>query len=377
MKCPYSNICGGCTFLELEEKEYQTQKVSEFKKIISQCSQKEIAFANPIFIPEGTRRRASLAFTYAKKKLILGFNEKASKNLVDVEYCPQLTEKLNQTLPAVRELLSELCQTPITERIKKGKIKTSFISQGDISICEADNGIDIVLEFSENLELQHKLIISEISQKYADIIRLSHRKSAFGQCETLAEKAKPFIKIADINVYISAGTFLQASKQGETALLDTANKYLGSDSGRIADLFCGIGTFSYPLSLNKNNKITAIDSSAELLEGFKTSINKNMISNIEILQKNLFKYPLDEAELKNIDIIFLDPPRAGALEQARKISETGSIRKVIYVSCNPNSFVRDADVLIAGGYKIDEITFVDQFTFSTHFESVAVFTKIN
>ncbi len=377
MKCKYGEICGGCSFLELEEKEYQAQKLSNFKKIISECAQKDISLDDPIFIKEGTRRRASFAFSYTKKTLTLGFNEKASKNLVDIENCPLLTPKINANLGAIRELVTELCKTPITEKIRKGKLKTTTINAGDLLVCEADNGLDIVLEFDANFGLEHKLIISEITQKYAEIIRISHRKNPLGINEILAEKIKPFIKIAGIEVFISAGTFLQASKEGETALLDTALKYLGNDEGKIADLFCGIGTFSYPLSLNKNNKIVAIDSSKELLDGFKISLNKNMIPNIEIMQKNLFKYPLDEDELKSFNIIFIDPPRAGAHEQVQKIAAAGNIKKIIYISCNPSSFVRDANILTQSGYKIKQMTFVDQFTYSTHFELVAVFTKQN
>ncbi|MFV0626286.1 MAG: class I SAM-dependent RNA methyltransferase [Alphaproteobacteria bacterium] len=374
MNCKYAEVCGGCAFINLDEKVYREQKYANFKKIISTCKQ-EAPLEEPIFIKDGTRRRAAFAFSYSKKKLTLGFNEKASKNLVDIDFCPLLTDKINQNLPLIRELISEICQNPLTEKLKKGKFKTTNINSGDILVCEADNGLDIVLEFDSNLSLEHRLIISEVSQKGNDIIRISHRKNNFDSGEIIAEKIKPYIEIAGIKVYISAGTFLQASKEGEKALLETATKYLENDEGKIADLFCGIGTFSYPLSRNINNKITAIDSSQELLEGFQNSINKNIIPNIEIIQKNLFKYPLYEDELKNFNIIILDPPRAGAYEQVQKIANVENIKKIIYVSCNPNSFVRDADVLCDSSYQIEKLTFVDQFTYSTHFELVALFTK--
>ena len=153
-------------------------------------------------------------------------------------------------------------------------------------------------------------------------------------------------------------------------------KYIGEPKGQIADLFCGIGTFSYPLCRNMGNKILAIDSSKELLEGFKQSANRNQISNIKIETRNLFKYPLDEQELSQFDIVVFDPPRAGAAAQTEKIATSkNSPQKVVAVSCNPRTFVNDANTLITGGYTLKEITMVDQFIYSGHTELVALFEK--
>ena len=146
----------------------------------------------------------------------------------------------------------------------------------------------------------------------------------------------------------------------------------------IADLFCGVGTFSYILAGNIKNKITAVDSSVELLRGFRESVNANQIPNIEINLKNLFKYPLDAKELKDYVAVLLDPPRAGAAAQVKQLAELEeNIRpqKIIMVSCNPNTFVNDAKCLIDGGYILKEVTMVDQFVYSNHSELVALFTK--
>ena len=155
-------------------------------------------------------------------------------------------------------------------------------------------------------------------------------------------------------------------------------KYLGDTTGKIADLFCGVGTFSYVLAGNVKNKILAIDSSAELLGGFRESVNKNQIPNIEICAKNLFKYPLDASELKGMVAVVLDPPRAGAAAQTKQIEQlplSEKPQKVIMVSCNPHTFVNDALALQNGGFELQEITMVDQFVYSNHSELVALFTK--
>ena len=112
--------------------------------------------------------------------------------------------------------------------------------------------------------------------------------------------------------------------------------------GNIADLFCGVGTFSYLLASMDKVKITAVDSSEQLLKGFLDSVNRNQITNIKIMNKNLFKYPLDETELKDFAAVLFDPPRAGAKAVCEKLAQ--AVQKpevVVAVSCNPNTFVND------------------------------------
>ena len=171
---------------------------------------------------------------------------------------------------------------------------------------------------------------------------------------------------------------MQPSKEGEQALADIVASYIGQTSSNVADLFCGVGTFSYVISKLTTGKILAIDSSEELLRGFRVSVNQNQINNIEIQSRNLFKYPLDSADLKNVDIVVFDPPRAGAAAQCKLLASMPPDRrpsKIIAISCNPNTFVNDAQQLISGGYILKDIRLVDQFVYSEHSELVALFTN--
>ena len=375
--CSYQEICGGCIFRNLTEEKYQQTKLQKVQNILKGLDNQEYKFCTPIFIQDGQRRRASLAFSFKKGNLKLGFNQEQSAELVDINHCCLLTEKLNQIIPSIRQVLSELCAVK-TPQYKKNKIiGYNNISKGDVWLTQADNGIDVVLEFEGEINLEYRMIISEFALNNASVIRVSYRKDDMSMAETLVEKIKPYIKIADYEVYIPAGTFLQASKEAENKMISLVEKYVGNTNGKIADLFCGVGTFSYPLSKNPNNKIYSVDSSKFLLEGFQTSVNKNMIPNIQIQAKNLFKYPLDEKELFGFDAIVFDPPRAGAEEQVKKIVQIkeDAPKKIVAISCNPHSFIKDANVLIKGGYKLKEITMVDQFVYSAHTELVAYFEK--
>ena len=375
--CSYAEICGGCLYRREASEDYQKHKEEAFRRVMAGLKKQPEQYGNPVFIPDGTRRRASLAFRRHKGKLVLGFNMRKSAEIVDIQKCCLLTPQLNAVLPEVRDLLAELCSLPFSE--KKGrKIQQTFLTAGDVWLCQADNGIDLVLEFDGELDLSRRMVIFEKAQNSEKIIRISHRRRDNETPEPVVEKFPPLVDIAGVNVYIPAGCFMQASGEAERTLIGLVLKYLGNMEGNIADLFCGMGTFSYPLSRNIRNKITAVDSSAELLNAFAKSIHKNMIPNIEIKNKNLFKYPLDENELKNFTAIVFDPPRAGASAQVAKLaalSPDSQPQKIIAVSCNPESFVNDANILLEGGYCLKEITMVDQFICSNHMELVALFSK--
>lgn len=375
--CSYAEICGGCLYRREASEDYQKHKEEAFRRVMAGLKKQPEQYGNPVFIPDGTRRRASLAFRRHKGKLVLGFNMRKSAEIVDIQKCCLLTPQLNAVLPEVRDLLAELCSLPFSE--KKGrKIQQTFLTAGDVWLCQADNGIDLVLEFDGELDLSRRMVIFEKAQNSEKIIRISHRRRNNETPEPVVEKFPPLVDIAGVNVYIPAGCFMQASGEAERTLIGLVLKYLGNMEGNIADLFCGMGTFSYPLSRNIRNKITAVDSSAELLNAFAKSIHKNMIPNIEIKNKNLFKYPLDENELKNFTAIVFDPPRAGASAQVAKLaalSPDSQPQKIIAVSCNPESFVNDANILLEGGYCLKEITMVDQFICSNHMELVALFSK--
>ncbi len=374
-ECKIFKVCGGCPERGKELTEYQKQKFAKINKILSvlPCS---LPWSNPIFIPDGTRRRATMTFIYHKGYISLGFNQKSSNQIVDVDTCPLLTPMLNKVIPSLRELLKQLCA--VSYKVRKGKKEVlQHIQSGDIWLCETTTGVDVVLEYNAPLTLEHRMIIFEFINSIHEIIRISHRCQSMNSSEPIIEKSKPYIKIGNKMVYIPAGTFLQPSQQGQDVLISLVNKYLGNTNGKIFDLFCGVGTFSYMLASDSSNHVVAVDSSLDLLQGFQESININKIPNIEVLTRNLFKYPMDVNELKGAKAIIFDPPRSGASAQVQVLSSIpieDRPQKIIAVSCHPATFVNDAKVLLSGGYKLKEITFVDQFIYSNHSELVALFT---
>ncbi|MBR5154529.1 MAG: class I SAM-dependent RNA methyltransferase [Alphaproteobacteria bacterium] len=368
--------CGGCPLRGLSEEQYQSDKLFNFKRVISSLKNPPIEFDESIFIKDGFRRRGEMEFCIEKKELKLGFNEAKSHNIVNIKTCSMLTEKLNVLLPKLHDFIKEFSEIPVIIPKSKKHQERLFIRKGSIRFLEADNGIDIILILPLEINVEHRMLISEFVNRNQEIIRFSYKVNN-SQSETVVCVATPKLYIKEYDIEIPSETFLQASKHAQDLMIEKVLDYLGTTTGKIADLFCGLGTFTYPLALNKDNKITSIDSSQSSLKGLEKNIASNQIQNVKVINRNLFKDPLDEEELKEFDAIVIDPPRAGAHEQCRKILEltnNNKPKKIVFISCNPQTFVYDANLLIEADYVLKNITLIDQFVYSHHSELIALFT---
>ena len=368
--------CGGCPLRSQEKADYRVNKVKKFKDIISKIKNSSPKFDEPIFIADSLRRRAELAFVYNKHELKLGFNEKESHNIVNIDNCYMLDESLNQLLPQLHDFLKEFVSIPILLKNKKKKQEITYIKDGSVRLLKADNGIDILLILPAEPTVNHRMLIAEFINLHDSVIRISWQINN-SKPEEIVTKATPKLFICDYEIDIPNGAFLQASKDAENKMIAKVIDYLGDCSGNIADLFCGLGTFTYPLSKIKNTNILSVDSSEVSLKGLEKALDFNQIHNVKVVNKNLFKYPLDADELKSVSAIVIDPPRAGAHAQCQEISnlpDNNKLKKIIYVSCNPQTFVYDASILISKGYTFEKVTLVDQFVYSEHMELIALFS---
>ncbi len=368
--------CGGCPLRGSDISSYRKQKESNFKDIISNIKNSTPIIDEPIFIEDGLRRRAEMDFCFEKKELKLGFNENKSHNIIDINQCLMLDSSLNEILPKIKEFLKEFISIAITVKVKKNKIETKYINKGSIRLLKADNGIDVLFVLPINPGVEHRMLVADFVNLNEKIIRFCWQINNSAP-EEIVTKISPKLYISDYEIDIPVGAFLQASKDAETKMINKVLGYLGEVSGSLADLFCGLGTFTYPLSKIKGVDVLSIDSSGVSLKGLEKAIAVNQIHNVKVVNKNLFKYPLDKDELKGLEALVIDPPRAGAHEQCRQITQVDNKdkpKKIVFVSCNPSTFVYDANTLIQGNYKLEKITLVDQFVYSNHMELIALFT---
>jgi 23S rRNA (uracil1939-C5)-methyltransferase len=177
----------------------------------------------------------------------------------------------------------------------------------------------------------------------------------------------PRVAFGAAQVTLPAGGFLQATRLGEETMAKLALTQLGSGRKKVADLFCGAGAFA--LRLAEVHDVFAADADGAAIEALKKADGR-----VRAEKRDLFSRPLDAAELESFDAVLFDPPRAGALAQAKEIAKS-RIATAVAVSCSAQTFARDARIMTDGGYHLERVTPIDQFRYSPHVEIVAAFRR--
>ena len=230
----------------------------------------------------------------------------------------------------------------------------------DVSLTLVDQGADVLLKGVPAKGLTALEALTSFAAEYR-LARLSVDQG-LGP-ETLYEPEPATVTLSGTPVACPAGAFLQATEDGEAALVEAVREAIAGGVGP-ADLFAGIGTFA--LSTGATYATEASRNAALAL--------KRAAPAMTVEHRDLYRRPLDDGELARFDSVILDPPRAGAAAQIRELA-AASVARVAYVSCNPATFARDAKVLAHGGYVLRWVRPVGQFRWSTHVELAACFSR--
>lgn len=306
--------------------------------------------ASVVAAQPASRRRASLKLAKSDGRTLLGFHARRSHEIVDMQECRVLTPELQRFVVGLRGEMGPL--------LKDGESLDMFVT-------ETIHGPDLALNWKRG---STPALVGQIA-KLAKALRLS-RVTANG--EILVELAEPMVRIGRAEVRLPHECFLQATEEGEAAL---QARVLAAANGakNVADLFSGCGTFA--LVLAEKARVHAVDGDKPALEALALGARKTQgLKPVTIETRDLFKLPLSATEIARFDTVVLDPPRAGAAAQVAILSRTKTPR-IVYASCNLDSFARDARVLVAAGWRLGTVTPIDQFLWSSHIELVAAFTR--
>lgn len=357
--CPYFDSCGGCSLQHLKIEEYRRWKLGVIDEILARSGIRPEVTLPPVFVPEATRRRATFAAFKQNRNLRLGYHRQRSHDIIDVAECMLLSPAINRFAIRSRPFLVRL----LTDS-----------RPADIFVQEADGLLDVMLTGpvgkTHKPALSERETIAEMAHEL-DISRVSWRAKERQAPEVILER-RPILKASGaLSARLPPGAFLQPSAEGEAALASTVMGFLPEGGGlKIADLFAGCGTFSGRL-LGKG-QVKAFESDSEACECLRQA--GRGLNGFSVYKRDLFKEPLSSKELDLYDAVVLDPPRAGAKEQARAIAGS-KIKILIYISCNPATFARDAATLAEGGYRCAKMKVVDQFIYSSHAEICGFFIK--
>jgi 23S rRNA (uracil1939-C5)-methyltransferase len=344
--CRHFPECGGCQLQHVDDDSY-----ADFlrDRIVSALAAQGVPAPEILqahISPPNSRRRASLR---VERGGALGFNAQSSHRIVDMRECHILRPELFALVHPLRALLRNL----------------ELPAAAGVRLTLADQGVDLLLEKVEvdGLAATEKLGAFAREHKLARLAL----DDGYG-AQTHWEPEPVTVTLGGVPVPLPHGAFLQATAEGEAALVESVRRGVG-EARIVADLFAGLGTFALTLE----GRILAAEAARDAALALKAAADRAQRP-VFVDHRDLYRRPLGKADLDRFEAVVLDPPRAGAKEQVALLARS-QVPRLAFVSCNPSTFARDAAALIEGGYGLDWIKPVGQFRWSTHVELVAAFSR--
>ncbi|MEM7302165.1 MAG: TRAM domain-containing protein [Pseudomonadota bacterium] len=347
--CPYFEACGGCVAQHMPPAIYRNWKRSTIETAFT-LEAIEISLSDTLESPVGSRRRAVFSAEFVQGKLRFGFSARRSHDLADIRECLVLDPEITSNLNGLKELAGVLIQQG--ERLR-------------VSVLASQSGLDVSISDSGTVsrDARLKAINHAISMNWA---RLTVEDEVF------VETRAPILSPGGCDVVPPPGGFSQATKAAEDQMVELVLGHLGKSRHAI-DLFSGFGTFSLPLA--EHSRVHAVELEGAALANLETAARSLPgLKPVTIEQRDLFRRPVLADELKPFDFAVIDPPRAGAEAQTKALAKS-SINRIAFVSCNPTTLARDAEILLDAGFGLEKLIPIDQFLYSAHVELVAHFSR--
>lgn len=337
--CRYFGACGGCALQHMAPDAY-----AAFKRGLVDAALRHAGIETPVGELVDARGAGRRRATLHARKDGAGYMQARSHDLLDIEACPILVPALQREAPRLARLLHAVA------------------GDCDVGFAATATGLDVAVATPKRLKPERLVPL-------AQQLRLA-RLSLNG--ELALQTQAPAVRMGKAVVELPIGGFLQAAEAAEEALAGLVIAGL-KGARNVADLFCGVGPFA--LRIAESAKVFAADSDKAAIAALRKAAKHTQgLKPVTAIARDLFRDPLAPAELGSCDAIIFDPPRAGAEAQAREIARS-RVKTVIAVSCEPRTFARDAAILVAAGYRLESVTPVDQFAFSTHVEVVGVLRR--
>jgi 23S rRNA (uracil1939-C5)-methyltransferase len=348
--CAHFGACGGCTLQHVALPAYTAWLGDRILMALRQHDVTPLHVEPAHVSPPASRRRVAMKALRVEGGVLLGFNRKAAHVLVDVGTCSVADPQINQLLVPLRLLLLHLLKPrqPVS-----------------LNITVTDTGLDVLIGDYSLSGLADRQLLTAFAVEQ-NLARLAVRTSV--GIDVIVEQRAPRLHFDDVPVALPLESFSQATPQAEAAMIAAVQQSVGK-AKHMADLFCGVGTFTLPLA--RKAQLHAVEAAQAPLLALAAAA-KQAKRKVTTEHRDLFRRPLSALELAKYQAVVFDPPRAGAEAQVQQLARS-KVPVVVAVSCNPNTFARDAALLCAGGYRLERVWPIGQFLWSTHVELVAQF----
>ena len=373
-RCVHFGMCGGCVLQHLsveQQLQFKQKQLMDSLTRIGKVTPQEILPP----LQAGTwnyRRRARLAARWVPKKnrTVVGFRERSTPYITDLQRCEVLQPPMDQLLVPLSELVTALS---IRNRMPQ------------IEVAVADNAVALVVRVLEPLTEADTELLRRFGREHSVQMFLQP-----GGYETVAhmDEVAPLeyrLPAFDLTLQFLPIDFVQVNGPLNLQMIDRAITLLAPTAGdRVLDLFCGLGNFSLPLA-RRAGQVVGVEGEAGLVERARANAARNGLTNAQFYTANLADETIASAQFTahgsnqwgagKFDKVLLDPPRAGAKEVLPVVAKSGA-DTVLYISCHPGSLARDAGILVhEHGYKLQAAGVMDMFPHTAHVESAALFVK--
>ncbi len=347
--CSHFKSCGGCSLQHARDSFLESWKEQVVRDALAAHG-----LDAPVKLvttsPAKSRRRATLSGRRTKKGAMVGLHGRGSDAIVEIPNCQLLHPDLIAALPVLREIT-------VLGGSRKGEVSLAVTCSGA--------GADVAVTGGKPLDAALQMKLAALANQRG-LARISW------DGELVAECRPPVQQLGSASVVPPAGAFLQATVEGQEALVSAVKRAVGS-ARQVVDMFAGCGTFSLPLA--QKAEVHAVEGEQAMLQALDVGWrHASGLKKITTETRDLFRRPLMPDELTGFEAAVLDPPRAGAEAQVIELTQAG-ITKIAVVSCNPVTFARDVRILVDAGFQIDWIEVIDQFRWSPHVELVASVSK--
>ncbi|WJV53105.1 23S rRNA (uracil(1939)-C(5))-methyltransferase RlmD [Prodigiosinella aquatilis] len=355
--CPHFMVCGGCQQQHASQSLQHRSKMAALTRMMARETGTPIPEATLIAgSAYGYRRRARLALYYLVKqqRLLMGYRQAGSHDLVDIQVCPILCHELETLLVPLRDCLSSL------QAVKR---------LGHVELVLAEQGPLVVLRHLDVLSQTDRQVLSGFARQQTVSLFLA------SDADTLEclHGSEPHYQVDSLSLAFSPRDFIQVNDDINQKMVAQAMDWLDvQPQDRVLDLFCGMGNFTLPLA-QRAAAVVGVEGVAALVVKGKENAYSNGLSNVTFFHQNLEDDVTRQPwASQGFDKVLLDPARAGApgvMPQIVKLSP----KHVVYISCNPTTLARDSKVLLTAGYQLARIAMLDMFPHTGHLESMALF----
>lgn len=374
-KCPYQKKCGGCTYLNLSYEEQLAKKEQFLKKTLKGIVPVKgmVGMENPYHY----RNKVNSAF--ARKKdgtIISGIYEKGTHKVVPVDECLLEDQRADAIIRDIRSLLKSFKIMIYNEDSGYGLLRHVMVRTGF-----ASGEIMVVLVCVSPVFPSKNNFVKALRKLHPEITTIVLNVNDRTDSMVLGKRdivlfGRGYIEdeLCGCTFRISPQSFYQVNPVQTKNLYEKAISLAGlTGNERVMDAYCGIGTIGLIASRDAR-EVISVELNPDAVRDAVTNAKRNQIKNVSFYQNDAGAFMVSMAE--KADVVFMDPPRAGSDEAFLSSVVTLSPKKVVYVSCNPETLARDLRYLTKHGYKAEEAWGYDMFAWSEHVESIVLLSKL-